>query len=79
MGEDGSIKKTLSRLQAGAVGCCVAREFQLVAANGDTETMSFGLVGPDAGNKSRVGDYESDKDCGSGHKKPCSSPLAFKC
>ena len=49
---DGAIQKALSRHQAGIVGYCVAREFQLVAANSDTDTMSFGLVGPDAGNKS---------------------------
>ena len=48
---DGGIRKALSRRQDGAVGCCVAREFQLVAADSDTDAMSFGLVGPDAGNK----------------------------
>ena len=47
-----AVKKALIRLQAGAVGCCVAREFQLVAADSDTDTMRFGLVGPDTGNKS---------------------------
>ena len=68
-GRDGAIQKALSSRQAGAVGFCVAGEFQLVAANGDTDTMIFGLVGPDAGNKSRVGDCASGRDCGSGHKK----------
>ena len=51
-GGDGAVQKALSSRQAGAVGCCVAREFQLVAAEGDTDTMRFGLVGPDASNKS---------------------------
>ena len=51
-GRNGAVKKALRRHQADAVGCCVTREFQLVAANGDTETMRLGLVGPDAGNKS---------------------------
>ena len=68
-GGDGAVQNSLSRRQAGAVGCGVAREFQLFANNGDTDTMRFGLVGTDAGNKSCVGDYEIGRDCGSGHSK----------
>ena len=49
---DGPVQKELSIRQAGAAGCCVVREFQLVAAGSDTDTMRFGLVGLDAGNKS---------------------------
>ena len=50
-GGDGAIQKAFSRRQAGAVGCCVASEFQLVAADGDTDTMIFVLVVTDYGNK----------------------------
>ena len=49
---DGAVKKVLSCCQDGAVGCGVARELQFVTVNGDTDTMCFGLVGPDADNKS---------------------------
>ena len=48
----GAVQKALSRRQDGAVGYGVSSIFQLVAADGDTDTMCFGLVGPDAGNKS---------------------------
>ena len=51
-GGDGAIQKSLSPYQSVPVGCCVARVFQLVAANGDTDTMRFGVVVLDDGNKS---------------------------
>ena len=31
--------------------------------------MRFGLVGSDAGNKSRLGDFASGRDCGAGYEK----------
>ena len=51
-GGDGAVQKALSCRQYEAVGCCVAKKVQPVAANGETDTMRFGLVGPDDGNKS---------------------------
>ena len=46
-GGDGAIKKARSCRQSGVVGCCVTKEFQILSANGDTDLMSFGIVGPD--------------------------------
>ena len=51
-GGDGAVQKALSCCQDDTVGCGAARELQLFAADGDTDTMCFGLVGPDAGNNS---------------------------
>ena len=52
VGGDGAVQNSLSRRQAGTVGCCVTREVQPVSANGDTDAIRFGLVSSDAGNKS---------------------------
>ena len=44
-------------------------EVQPVSANSDADVMRFGLVGLDAGNKLRVGDCASRRECEVGYGK----------
>ena len=62
-GGDCAIQDAFGRREAGTVSGGITRKVQPVATYGDVDAMCFCLVGPDTGNKSRVGDCASGRDC----------------
>ena len=65
----GDVEKTLRGSEAGAVGGGGASVVEYVAADGDTDTVEFGLVREDGGDHAGIGDLTVGGDAGFGHVK----------